>query len=263
MACAESLGAPEDRPTSRRRTATGSPAALVLGATLLSLLGLATPPASAQTRDATRERARQAYQAGLEAAEQGLWADALEQFEEAYALTGSPVALQNVGLVLRSLGRHREARDVFARLVREHPDDPSTEENTRLRDEQAARVAVLTLVGLDPEAPHRVRLDGEVRAEAAEGPELEVEADPGRRVLIVDREGYRPYEWAGVLEDGERQRLRVTLEAMEMPDDRRRVRRALITVGTILLVGAAALATGLVLRNRSQLDPETSNVRAL
>ena len=28
-------------------------------------------------------------------------------------------------------------------------------------------------------------------------------------------------------------------------------------------VGAAALATGLVLRNRSQLDPETSNVRAL
>ena len=82
-------------------------------------------------------------------------------------------------------------------------------------------------------------------------------------MLIVDREGYRPYEWAGVLEDGERQRLRVTLEAMEMPDDRRRVRRALITVGTILLVGAAALATGLVLRNRSQLDPETSNVRAL
>ena len=119
------------------------------------------------------------------------------------------------------------------------------------------------MIGLDPEAPHRVRLDGEVRAEAAEGPELEVEADPGRRVLIVDREGYRPYEWAGVLEDGERQRLRVTLEAMEMPDDRRRVRRALITVGTILLVGAAALATGLVLRNRSQLDPETSNVRAL
>lgn len=122
--------------TSFRLSARGG--AVFVLATLFGLVAL-PGPAHAQTRDVTRERAREAYQAGLAAADEGRWSDALVQFEEAYTLTGSSVALQNVGLVLRSLGRHREARDVFARLVAEFPDDPGADENVRLRDEQAAR----------------------------------------------------------------------------------------------------------------------------
>src|SRR5688500_7650900 len=85
---------------------------------LLALLLSSSTPAAAQ-------EAREQYRVGLEAMENGRWADALGAFQRSYELEPTVPALFNQGVVLRSLGRLREARDTFARLLDDHPDAPA------------------------------------------------------------------------------------------------------------------------------------------
>ena len=132
---------------------------LTLVAGLLSVAAVA----EAQTSDGNRDAAREAFLRGQEAADSGRWADALREFEQAYLMSGVPTALFNAGMALRALGRHKEARDTFDRLIESHPDSPATEQARPLRDEEAARVAVLELAGLDPSAEYELRLDGRRR----------------------------------------------------------------------------------------------------
>src|SRR5678815_4041604 len=75
---------------------------------------LDTPTASQITE------ARALYQAGNAAAESGQFADALQQFVQAYGLSGNPAALYNAAKTLRALGRHVAARDAFNQLLAQH-----------------------------------------------------------------------------------------------------------------------------------------------
>ncbi len=217
-------------------------------------LTLLSSPAAAQDDTAA---ARAAFARGQEAAAEERWSDALAGFQEAYMMSGVPVALYNQGMVLRALGRFRESRDAFDLLLREHPDFASAEEARATRDEVAARVAVMELVGLDPDAEYTIRLDGrEVEAEPAS--EVEVEADPGEHTVEAEREGYVPFLAERRLRDGERIVVEV---AMEEADTGRPIAQSpAFWIITVLVVGGAAAATGIILQNNAQAQPESGNV---
>lgn len=168
-------------------------------------------PVSASAQDV--ERARERYAEGLEALDDSRWAEALGAFGEAYELSRAPPALFNVAVVLRGLGRIREARDTLTQLLELLPEgDLALREIARtMRAEAAARVAVLTLEDLPAPPRAQLRLDGEPLADTGQRP-LRVELDPGRHALAVTLEGHDPFEWRETLVDGARETVRVELE---------------------------------------------------
>jgi hypothetical protein len=164
--------------------------------------------------DEEMARARDLFATGLSHIEDARWADALEVFRECYELTANPVALYNVALSLRALGRNVEARDVFEILDSRHagelPADlhPAAEQ---MRDEVQARIAILELVGLSADAqPLIIRVDG--RERDVRGPPFEVAVDEGHRRLLVESEAEGRYAWEGSVEPGQRLALDVELE---------------------------------------------------
>lgn len=230
--------------------------ALIVAATLLAT----APRGHAQPSDANRQEAREAFLAASQAAEEERWADALEGFERAYLLSGVPTALFNAAMVLRALGRHRDARDAFRRLLADHPEYDAREEAQALLEEEAARVAVLELVGLDPQADYEIRLDGRL-VETARGSRRELETDAGRHTVVTDREGYETFTWEGSVRDGERRRIEVVMQELQLEPERRPIYKsaALWIVVGVVVAGAAAL-TGVLLQRRAQLQGETDNV---
>jgi hypothetical protein len=165
--------------------------------------------------DAEFERARELFSAGLSHIEDARWADALEVFRECYELTGNSVALYNVALSLRALGRNVEAKAVFEALERRHdgdlPEDlrPAAAEMHR---EVTARIATLELLGIPTGAqPITVRVDG--RGGVVSGPPFEVEADEGPRSVLVESESHGRFAWEGQLHPGQHLSLDVELEA--------------------------------------------------
>jgi len=229
---------------------------------LLGLILLVAPAtASAQYRveappsdptDAEMERARALYVEGGEQVAEGRWADALDAYEQSYRLSGIPAALFNAATTLRSMGRHRDARDLFRQLL-ELPDlDAQTRSDAeqRLREE-SGRVALILLVGLADAPDATVALDGRDLPGPPDDP-LELETDPGEHAVAVLREGYAPWRRALTLEDGGRETLRVELE----PLDTEQVWESPIlwTIVGVLLVGGGVL-TGVLLYDDAQLDP--------
>lgn len=208
---------------------------------------------------------RAAFLAATQAASEQRWADALVGFERAYVLTSAPPALLNVGIVLRALGRFRDARDAFDRLVVEHAEFAAQVEVHRLRLEVAARVAALVLTELEPDAPHVVRLDGRSLGVRA-GPRLELELDPGDHAVLIERDGFRAWQWEGTLGSGERRELRVELVALPVTpavttSRSKFARRLALSLGALTAVVGVALAV--VLQRRAQLRPTHANALEL
>ena len=215
----------------------------------------ASEPAQAQ-----REEARAAFERGQTAADEGRWADALREFEQAYMLSGVPTALFNAGMAQRALGRHRDARDTFVRLLDSHPDSTAAEQARALRDEEAARVAVLELAGLDPSAAYEIRVDGR-RLETDIEAVTAIELDPGQHGLVTEREGYEPFTWEGSLSDGDRKRLQVVMAERARTEEGRSIARSpLLWIIVAVVAGAGAAGLGIWAKRNAQLDPAYDNV---
>lgn len=198
---------------------------------------------------------------GTELAQNGAWDSAAICFERlverAPNAEARADALFNQGVAYQSLGRHRDARDAFARWLREHAtaaDDATRAEAARLYAVEAARVGTLE-VRL-PSAPAleamRVRVDGrpvEVTSRTAL-----VEVDPGTHTLVVSAEGYATFGWDGRTTDGASVAVDVSLVPLGGGSV---VESAGFWIGMVLLVGAAVggVALGVYLHDDAQLDP--------
>ena len=215
----------------------------------------ATPPGDAEIAEA-----RALFMAGQSAVEAGRWADALERFERSYALSHAPSALFNVAFALRSLGRHREARDAFDRLRAQHPglDAPVAREAERLRAEEAERVAALHLHRLDAALRYELRLDGERVDDGGDRP-LVIETDPGDHVIsVTDRQSTAPFVWEGTLVDGQREAIDVSF-APGAEDPPSATNGSLWSSpwlwAAVVAVVAAGLVTAYFVNDAAQLEP--------
>ncbi len=154
------------------------------------------------------ERARSLFIDGSGDVEAYRWADAIPKFEESYALSCAPSALYNLAMALRALGRHREARDAFDRLLANHPDlgGELRSNAEQYRREEAARVAVLLLAGIDPDTQPTISFDGEEVADDGSRP-LRIETDAGAHSLIAQIALHQPFLWEGRIGDGQTQTI--------------------------------------------------------
>lgn len=181
--------------------------ALVLAAPTLAHAQVCTPSSTPTER----------FACAAQAAEDGLWDDALHQFQTLYEETHAPSALYNVGIAFQSLGRHREARDAFDHLMRDHAgelDDETRAEAARQYGTEATRVARLRLHDVPHEDPTvRVRLDGRTVSVGDDEP-LTLEADAGAHGVAVAQEGHEEFAWEGTLSDGQTLDLDVLLPAL-------------------------------------------------
>ncbi len=235
--------------------------AAILAAIAAAVMASSTP-AFAQPREreldpAEREEARALFVAGSAAVEGGRWADAVSSFERAYELTGARSALYNLAMALRALGRHRDARDAFVRLLRDHEITDADLRRTaeQMRDEEAARVAVLELVGLDDTARHAIRFDGREVDDTGARP-IAIETDAGRHSLLADREGYSQFVWEGQLTDGQHVSVRALFQPVTRvgaSDDT--ALHVVLVVATIAAVVAGGAAIGYLVYEGAQVRP--------
>jgi hypothetical protein len=188
--------------------------ALVAAASLGSARAAGQDPLDAEIAEA-----RALFMAGEAAVESGRWADAVDSFSRAYELSRVPASLFNLGFALRALGRHREARDAFDSLLREHPRFEASlrDEARRYRDEAAERVARLVVDRLDAATRYTVRLDGRPVEDEGERP-LSMEGDAGAHTLTVRRGGGAPFVWEGEVAEGQTRVVEAVFPAPTAPD---------------------------------------------
>jgi len=240
----------------------------------LTISGVIAPLSASAQRARPSENdvaeARALFVAGQAAVDSERWADAVDSFQRAYVLVHAPSALYNVAYALRALGRHRESRDAFERLLTGHENlpEPLLTESRRYLEEERGRVAVLMLEGLDPDTTYTVRLDGESRQDDGRRPLL-AEADPGSHTLTVRAPGVdQPFVWEGHVDEGAHPRVAVHFEAPlragggdEPHPHRGGVLRSPIfwTVVGVLVVGGAVTA-GVMLGGGNTVSPQSDRV---
>lgn len=204
------------------------------------------------------EVARQHFADGSLSIQEGRWADAIRHFREAYRLTGVSVALYNVAIALRALGRHKEARDAFSELLEEHASTMERERRKEVREllaEEEARLAVLNLRGLDPKVTHSVRLDGGDVADDGSRP-LPIIMNPGKHAVVAERDDFHPFIWEGKLNDGQTLNLDVKFRPKDSGGTILTSPVFWVVTGAVAVVGAAII-TAVILQNNAQLDPES------
>lgn len=228
--------------------------------------------AGAQDRDQpTREELQQArdlFIEGAEAVEAGRWADAVESFERSYELSSAPSALYNLAVALRALGRNVDARDRFDRLLTEHDrelDDEMRESARQFQREVSARIAVLSLAGLDPNLTFGVRLDGREILDRGRRP-IVIETDPGNHRVVVEHPDFERFDWEGRLTDGQQQTIDVVMRerAAGGGEEGGSIFESpifWIAAGAVVVVGAAV--TIYLLYDAAQLDPQSDRVVSL
>ncbi len=205
--------------------------------------------------------AREHFIAGTEAADEGRWADALESFEEAYRLSGIPVALYNAATTLRSLGRYRDARDAFRQLLEDPELDAAVAQSAQeLLIEVSERVGEILVLDLPPAGELSLRLNGSQVVDDGERP-LSLETDPGAHSLRIERPAFHPFLWEGEVPRGGRATIRVEFEALPEVEEEggNGLRNGLIIGGVAAVVIAGAVTAFLLLKDDG-LQPMSDNV---
>lgn len=156
------------------------------------------------------EQARAAFEQGVGLARRSRWLEAAEAFRRSQALADRASTAFNLALALQQLGRVLEARAVLTSCLA-MPDAAGDEALRRDAQRVLATVQsqVATLALTVSPADATARLDGDARPER--GVDREIELDPGRHAVRVEREGAEPEEFSVTLQAGERTSRRVTL----------------------------------------------------
>lgn len=200
-------------------------------------------------------------QLGASLAQNGAWDSAAVCFERLRERATDDAmradAAFNLGIAYQSLGRHREARDIFAEWLGTYSaasDDETRSQVAQLFAQESGRVGgiVLTLPTPMPEGIE-VRVNGRV-ADVRSNPQT-VEVDPGTQAVTVSAPGHTTFAWDGRVDDGARVPVDVVLVPIAAPPENI-VESPVFWVGMVLLAGAIAggVIAGVVLQEDAQLD---------
>jgi hypothetical protein len=155
--------------------------------------------------------ARDAFDRGINALEAQRYVDALAAFEESYRLRPAPVALYNVAVSLRGLGRIREAISTFERYLAapERGMDRARLASIRSELDELRRQVVSLRLTLNPSTA-TLLVDGRPAQSQSDA----LQMDPGRHVIEVSAEGYRTSRREVDLRPGATVVLEVSLESL-------------------------------------------------
>lgn len=153
--------------------------------------------------------ARRAYEEGVAHLEAARYQEAALALERSYALRPVPVALYNLALAWRGLGRYRAAVGLFDRYL-QSPDPAATPERLdaiRAEREELLRALVHAAITVTPRGA-TLRVDGRDPAPSPESLEL----DPGGHVLEWNAPAHRPHRETITATPGSRPVFSVALE---------------------------------------------------
>jgi hypothetical protein len=169
------------------------PARITLAFVVASALVTLGPDARAQARPASAPSAasitaREWFQRGLTALDQGRFDDAIRAFEQSYQRHASPVVQYNLGLALRGVGRIREAVAALEGYLRRPSEGATPEELATVAREVDRLRDTLGTLELDvlPRATRVVLDAGEVLPTRGT-----FRVDPGSHTIAASLEGYR------------------------------------------------------------------------
>jgi hypothetical protein len=186
--------------------------ALVLTIAISSVPRGASAQASAPS-DTERTEAAERFDRGLRLFNGGDSAGALAEFRRAYQIIPNVLVLYNMGLVYAQMARAVEATEALDRVLA----SPGTLTPERLviakrtRDEQAARIAEITVVvGVDAAA---IEIDGVERGKTPLAAPLRVTS--GTHVVGAVASGFVPIRKEVTIASGEKQSLQLDLVPMQ------------------------------------------------
>jgi hypothetical protein len=182
---------------------------------------LAAPVRAAEPSAADKETSRNLYAEGAKALDSADFAHAERSCAGAYKLVNAPTGALCWGRALEGLGKLVEARDAYfaAAHYPSKPDEPPVFTSARSEGKAAAdavepRIATVVVIvsGPDQSAPLRLRVDGaEVAPDTARLPR---KMNPGRHVLLVGAEGFRPSRVEVSATEGQERRIDVQLHPL-------------------------------------------------
>jgi hypothetical protein len=181
-----------------------------------ALACIAAPRAASADDDATTAEARAEFERGSELAKKEDWAEALAAYLRSSQLRAHPMTTYNIAACRRVLGQYTHARKLFGEVLAPGSVDRlprDIADNARAYKAELDRVVARVRVTLDPPEA-AIAVDGrplELAAEpneaglavalagvAASGPgqppsagTFELVLDPGTRVIVLSRRGYR------------------------------------------------------------------------
>ncbi|MEM9067522.1 MAG: hypothetical protein AAGE52_03420 [Myxococcota bacterium] len=226
--------------------------------TCAALLSISTSTARASDNE---EDARALFEESISALRAGRFAEARELLSESLELFPTPSAAFNLAVALRGMGQSREALRVFESLVEGHygelPDDRSARVRT-LIEEVRGELGRLS-VSVSGVAEARLRIDGSPAGVAREGEPAVRVVNAGDLSVAAVAEGYAPVEREVHVDRGDTVDVALpfvgnptSTTAAESPAPSHRVRRWVLSVLAVLVVGAAV--TAVVVTQRSELQ---------
>jgi hypothetical protein len=169
---------------------------------------------------AATARAREAFVRGTELARSSSWREALDAFEQSYALKRHPVTTYNIAFCERELARYARAWASFSRALEAHaaPDGQelppdllySAKVYRSELEEKLARVSIRVPPGA------RLTVDGEPIEKPSNQELVELMLDPGAHTFRVSKTVHRATEQVRQLVSGPNETLVLELEP-ELP----------------------------------------------
>jgi hypothetical protein len=159
-----------------------------------------------------KDEARERFDRGLKLFNEGDNAAALAEFSRAYDLIPNQLVLFNIGLVYAAMNRPAEATDALNKVIND-PGNLSPERLARAkqtRDEQAARVAELTVI---TNVPATIEVDNVAIANTPLKAPLRIAG--GQRIIGAFTTGYAPIRKEVTVAGGTKTELKLELTQME------------------------------------------------
>jgi hypothetical protein len=176
-------------------------------------MGAASAPADPPTEDV--KIARKRFQEGVAAVDAGNYEAARVAFRQAYALKPHPSVLRNLGQAELRTGRYLDAARHLSTFVRDTAFGTAPERDAAAKSLAQAETRVgRVLVHVDV-AGADITVDGELAGRSPISDPFY--AEPGDRVIRIQKEGYVPYEKTHVVEAGRAMQLQVELETAAVP----------------------------------------------
>lgn len=170
----------------------------------VSSVGAQTQPQAPPTNEA-----REAYEQGVASLEAQRFQDAALALERSYALRPVPIALYNLALAYRGLGRYRDAIGLFDRYLQAPGEGVDPERLAAIRAERDDLMRSIVRLSISTAtAGVTLSVDGRAPITAPETLEL----DPGAHVLEWSAPAHRPRRDAITATPGSNPVLQVALE---------------------------------------------------
>ena len=191
---------------------------------------LCAAPSFADPPNESLKTARRRFQEGVAAVDAGNYEAARVAFQQAYALKPHPSVLRNLGQAELRTGHYLEAARHLSTFLRETTFGSAADREVVSKSLSQAEAEVAKLLVDVDVAGADITVDGEVVGRSPTPDPFY--AEPGERMIRIQKDGYEPYVKSQVVEAGRTTHLKIALDPMRVPTVAASVSRITGSVGT-------------------------------